>query len=80
MGDRHALSTAATPAPRPIPRTRFGAHTPRPAKASSFHITTHPSEGSHRMPGGPPTLGFSLIIYAMVGLVTLINLKLRRRR
>lgn len=32
------------------------------------------------MPGGPPTLGFSLIVYALVGLVTLISLKLRRRR
>ncbi|MBB6547614.1 hypothetical protein HD597_000896 [Nonomuraea thailandensis] len=32
------------------------------------------------MPGGPPTLGFSLIVYATVGLVTLIALKLRRRR
>ncbi|RVX43547.1 hypothetical protein EDD27_6232 [Nonomuraea polychroma] len=32
------------------------------------------------MPGGPPMLGFSLIIYATVGLATLIALKLRRRR
>lgn len=32
------------------------------------------------MPGGPPTLGFGLIIYATVGLLSLISLKLRRRR
>lgn len=32
------------------------------------------------MPGGPPTLGFSLIVYALVGLVTLITLKVRGRR
>jgi hypothetical protein len=29
------------------------------------------------MPGGPPTLGPSLIVYATVGLVTLITLKLQ---
>ncbi len=32
------------------------------------------------MPGGPPTLGFSLLIYATVGLIALIAPKLRRRR
>lgn len=32
------------------------------------------------MPGGPPTLGFSLIIYAAVGLIALVTLKLRGRR
>jgi hypothetical protein len=32
------------------------------------------------MPGGPPAVGFSLIIYAAVGLVTLITVKLRRRK
>ncbi|PRX55710.1 hypothetical protein B0I32_126172 [Nonomuraea fuscirosea] len=32
------------------------------------------------MPGGPPTLGFSLLIYAAVALIALIAPKLRRRR
>ncbi|SEH02858.1 hypothetical protein SAMN05444920_13082 [Nonomuraea solani] len=32
------------------------------------------------MPGGPPMLGFSLIIYATVGLISLIALKLKGRR
>jgi hypothetical protein len=51
-----------------------------PAQPSILGLTHPRVERKHEMPGDPPTLGFSLIIYATVGLVTLIALKLRRRR
>ncbi|GAA3652547.1 hypothetical protein GCM10022224_014390 [Nonomuraea antimicrobica] len=75
-------STGQPDSLHPHPQNPIRVPTAPPPQGILNPTSTQPPTltGSHRMPGGPPTLGFSLIIYATVGLTALIALKLRGRR